>query len=821
MNTKPKILVVDDKVENLIVLETVLKQLDVEFIRALSGQEALEIITQDQNFAIALIDVQMPDMDGFETVRKMRSLNKTKNLPVIFISAIYSENYYKLKGIQAGAVDFIAKPIVPDILIGKVKIFLDIHNQKIQLQEEISNRIKIESKLKKTVEQMKQLAIEAQVASKTKSEFLANMSHEIRTPMNGIIGLTALMLDTGLTDEQREFSEMIRNSADSLLVILNDILDFSKIEAGKLELEKIDFDLRDMLENLSDILAMKVYKKGLEFSCLIEPDVPSMLKGDSGRLRQILTNLIGNAIKFTAKGEIALHVSLDKEYENYAIIHFSVTDTGIGIPRNKIERLFKSFSQVDTSTTRKYGGTGLGLTISKQLVELMQGQIGVRSVPGKGSTFWFTIKMKKQSVDKVAIVDENDIVQLLQNCRILVVDHNATNRHVLKSILSSWECKSDVVPDAGRAIEKMSSAAKNNEPFNIAILDKHLPDMDGEALGEKILKDEYLAETKIILMTSIANRNEKKRLEENGFKSYLTKPIKQSQLYNCLMTLIGQKQMGVSASQGDKTPGRISDSKLGTVKILLVEDNVINQKVALKMLEKMGCTTDAALNGKEAIKLLEKNDYSLVLMDVQMPEMDGFEATKIIRSHKSNVKNHKIPIIAMTAHAMKGDRERCMNIGMDDYVPKPIKPVELATALNRWIGGKNFKNKLTKEKKNRVRAELFNIDEFLERIGGDKKFCQELIDLFLVELPRMLKSLRDGLEKEDAELVHRMAHTIKGAAGNICAPKLENATRQLEINSKKGDLNEGFELLEKIQKEFQDLKEVLKEPEYMMELCVK
>ena len=287
------------------------------------------------------------------------------------------------------------------------------------------------------------------------------------------------------------------------------------------------------------------------------------------------------------------------------------------------------------------------------------------------------------------------------------------------------------------------------------------------------------------------------------------------------MTLIGQKQMGVSASQGDKTPGRISDSKLGTVKILLVEDNVINQKVALKMLEKMGCTTDAALNGKEAIKLLEKNDYSLVLMDVQMPEMDGFEATKIIRSNKSSVKNHKIPIIAMTAHAMKGDRERCMNIGMDDYVPKPIKPVELATALNRWIGGKNFKNKLTKEKKNRVRAELFNIDEFLERIGGDKKFCQELIDLFLVELPRMLKSLRDGLEKEDAELVHRMAHTIKGAAGNICAPKLENATRQLEINSKKGDLNEGFELLEKIQKEFQDLKEVLKEPEYMMELCVK
>ncbi|KAB2836903.1 MAG: response regulator [Candidatus Brocadia sp.] len=500
--------------------------------------------------------------------------------------------------------------------------------------------------------------------------------------MNGVIGMTDLLLDTELTQEQHEYAETIRNCANSLLSIIDDILDFSKIEAGKLKMENIDFDLSIAMESIIDILVVGAEKKGLEFSCFIDPEVPSFLRGDPGRLRQVLINLGNNAIKFTKDGEVAISVTLDNETDSHATIRFIVKDTGIGIPADRIKKLFHSFSQVDSSTTRMYGGTGLGLAISKQLTGMMGGQIGVESEEGKGSTFWFTVILEKQpSVQQRAPYEPG----VIENMRVLVVDDNQTNRRIFRAYLESWRCRVEEAVSAEEAMKKLHEAISEGNPFQIALIDRCMPKMDGESLSREIRADPQLKDLILAILTSVGMRGDAEYFKSLGFAAYLLKPVKQSQLYGCLSIITGKTASArKDVTRQTVTRHSLSEGHKRGFRILVAEDNVVNQKVIVHVLEKkLGYIADIVANGKKAIESLERSDYHLVLMDCQMPEVDGHEATRIIRNEKSSVRNHNIPIIAMTANALKGDREKCLEAGMNDYVTKPVNMQMLADAIKR------------------------------------------------------------------------------------------------------------------------------------------
>ena len=561
-----------------------------------------------------------------------------------------------------------------------ISIWRDITGAKNEAEE-------ITKHLEETTLFAKEMFMQAEMASAAKSEFLANMSHEIRTPMNGVIGMTNILLDTDLTQEQRQYAETIRSSADALLTIINDILDFSKIEAGKLELETIDFDLLTTLEEISDLLAMRAQEKGLEFSYIFNPEIPSKLRGDPGRIRQILTNLIGNSIKFTEKGEIVIHVTVESEDDNTAVLHFSVSDTGIGIPPKKIADMFESFTQADASTSRKYGGTGLGLTISKLLAEMMGGRIGVRNNDDKGCTFWFTARLEKQQAPELD--KKKQLEPDLKNIRVLIASESQSTRQQLSLFLQKWHNQAEVAAGAENALNTLKKATQNGSPFHMVFIDKCLADMTGEFLAEKMKADKEICGIPLVILTSLSQRTDPRQLKKAGFSAFLTKPVKQSPLRDCIFDMLGRGK--------DKTPDGIKqDVKKQvpaagkTIRILLAEDNLVNQMVAKKMLEKLGYQSEAVLNGKEAVKAVQSDTYDLILMDCQMPEMDGYEATQKIRKLKSHVKD--IPIIAMTAHAMVGDREKCLKAGMDDYVAKPVNPEKLATAIEKALTkGKNYR----------------------------------------------------------------------------------------------------------------------------------
>jgi two-component system sensor histidine kinase/response regulator len=689
-----------------------------------------------------------------------------------------------------------------------VGILRDISEQKVAEQE----MRRVLEELKQANQRANQLAVEAQAANIAKSQFLANMSHEIRTPMNGVIGMIGLLMSTELSPEQLRYAETVRSSGEALMALINDILDFSKIEADKLELEEIDFDLRATIEDAAELLALRAQEKNLEFICRVDPDVQTFLKGDPGRLRQVLINLGSNAVKFTAQGEIFIEVRLDSETEEGITIRVEVRDTGIGIPAGKIGLLFSAFQQVDASTTRRFGGTGLGLAISKRLAEAMGGEIGIASVEGSGSTFWFTAVFAKQPRrDRGPGLDQAKI----QGVRVLVVDDNATNRLILSEQLASWNTRHDEAENAAQALLMLRAARVQGDPFRIVISDMQMPEMDGESLGKAIKADPELRDTILVMMTSLGRRGDAKRMEAIGFSAYLTKPVKQSQLYDCLVMVVGGG--GISASGAAEaalvTRHTISEARRLKVRILLVEDNPTNQQVALGILGKMGFRVDAVNNGREAIQALETVAYDLVFMDVQMPIMDGFEATAAIRSGKTAVPDPRVPIIAMTAHALKGDRERCIEAGMDDYLPKPLAPRAVVAVLDKWLALSPKQPIATPAVSAPDSPAVFDRPALVERLLGDLDLVGEIIAGFLEDMPGQIKKLAECIGKGKVQAAGDQAHAIKGAAANMGGMAFSAAAWAVEQAARAGSLEKVSALLPGLERQFRLLREHLLEKE--------
>ena len=656
----------------------------------------------------------------------------------------------------------------------------------------------------KTMEQEK---IKAESASLAKSEFLANMSHEIRTPLNGIIGMAELATDTDLDENQRNIFHTINTEANSLLDIINDVLDFSKIEAGKFELEEIPFNLRHTIEDVANSFAHRAEQKGIEYISFLSPDVPSRLIGDPGRLRQILTNLSGNALKFTHEGEIYIEAKMAEDLGDKVKIQFLVKDTGIGIPKEKQSAIFESFTQADGSTTRKYGGTGLGTTISKRLVELMDGEIDVESEEDKGSTFLFTAVFAKQTGHEVALTrKEVD----LSNLKVLVVDDNQTNRFILKEYLESWGCLPVEATSGKEALSILKESIASKEPFDLLLTDFQMPEMSGFELVKEIRAIKDSKEVPTIVLSSAGMRGDAKICADIGIEGYLNKPVRRDDLRKGIILVLGLS----TKKELDTFPGLVTRHSIAELKketqILLTEDYPTNQQVAMRHLVKGGYQVDLAEDGRQAVEAYKRKRYDLILMDIQMPIMDGYAATRKIRGIETRDLEpstiQRVPIIAMTAHAIKGYREKCLEAGMDDYIAKPLRRKDLLAMAEKWTQGIDDSrlkiDDCTIPRGNQGSKAPMEYERALEEFEGDEEFLMEVLEGFIGNVTSQIKIIRQAISDGDAEIVRREGHSIKGGAGNLTAGKLVDIAFELENIGKYGMLEGGIDALKKLEQEF-------------------